>query len=484
MKIKNSATNVTTIYETTITTKSGSNKNKKVKQITSLNFGWSDRKIEDAVRGLRPEFSRNLHSISEENALTIANYILAMRSEINMSDPYRWNNISVLCKFSKYHENKPFHEINRDDILVFLDSLRKPETSDPLHRWIGTYNQYRIQLLRFFKWLYYPDVDPDKRPRPKIIENIQQLKRREKSIYKPTDLWTTDDDLLFLKYCPSKRNKCYHIMAYDTGCRPHELLKLRIKDIVFKNRGDRQYAEVLVNGKTGSRHIPLIDSIPYIKDYLDHEHPQPGNPNAILICGVGKSLGRGILDTRSLHKIYNNDYKKLFFQKLLENPNVPPEDKQKIRELLKKPWNPYIRRHSALTEKSKILKEHTLRQFAGWTIGSNMPQKYLHYFGNEASESLLEAYGIVTKDHQHKDALRPKQCPNCNEPNKPDSKFCAKCRMVLTYDAYSETVEDIQIKDNEVKNLKEQMAAMQEAQKEILDLLKNPIRLSEAVKAN
>ena len=113
-----------------------------------------------------------------------------------------------------------------------------------------------------------------------------------------------------------------------------------------------------------------------------------------------------------------------------------------------------------------------------------MPQKYLHYFGNEASESLLEAYGIITKDQKLSDALRPKQCPNCDEPNKPDSKFCAKCRMVLTYDAYSETVEDIQIKDNEVKNLKEQMAAMQEAQKEILDLLKDPIRLSEAVKAN
>jgi hypothetical protein len=26
-------------------------------------------------------------------------------------------------------------------------------------------------------------------------------------------------------------------------------------------------------------------------------------------------------------------------------------------------------------------------------------------------------------------------------PNKPDSKFCAKCRMVLTYDAYNETLE-------------------------------------------
>jgi predicted nucleic acid-binding Zn ribbon protein len=40
------------------------------------------------------------------------------------------------------------------------------------------------------------------------------------------------------------------------------------------------------------------------------------------------------------------------------------------------------------------------------------------------------------------DVLKPKQCPNCNEPNKPDSKFCAKCRMVLTYDAYNETIEE------------------------------------------
>jgi hypothetical protein len=59
------------------------------------------------------------------------------------------------------------------------------------------------------------------------------LKRKETSIYKPTDLWTTEDDLLFLKFCPSKRMKCYHAMARDTSCRPHELLKLRIKDIVF-----------------------------------------------------------------------------------------------------------------------------------------------------------------------------------------------------------------------------------------------------------
>jgi hypothetical protein len=241
-----------------------------------------------------------------------------------------------------------------------------------------------------------------------------------------------------------------------------------------------QYAEVLVNGKTGSRHLPLIDSIPCVKDWLDYEHPQPSNPNCIFICALGKSIGRA-LNTSSLRIIYER-YKQDFFPRLLGSPNVPPEDKHKIKELLQKPWNPYIRRHSALTQKSTILKEHVLRQHAGWSVGSNMPQKYLHYFGDESNESLLEAYGIIPKDQQSVDVLRPKQCPNCNEPNKPDSKFCAKCRMVLTYDAYSETVEEKAEKDKEVEILKEQVSSMQSAQKEILELLKDPDKLLEALK--
>ena len=234
-----------------------------------------DKKIEDVTAGLQPHFSNCLHSIIEENALTITNYIQAMMTETNLSDNYRKGVIKLLYIFSKYNKDKPFRVVTKEDILAFLDSFRRSEASDPMHKWIGTYNTYRIHLLRFFKWLYYPDVEPDRRPKPKIIENIPHLKRKEKSIYKPTDLWTTEDDLLFLKCCVSKRTKCFHAMAHDTGCRPHELLKLRIRDITFKNAGNRQYAEVLVNGKTGSRHIPLIDAIPYVKDYLDHEHPQP-----------------------------------------------------------------------------------------------------------------------------------------------------------------------------------------------------------------
>ncbi|HZD33680.1 MAG TPA: hypothetical protein VE130_00630 [Nitrososphaeraceae archaeon] len=212
-------------------------------------------------------------------------------------------------------------------------------------------------MQRFFKWLYYPNIEPSKRPAPDVVENIPRMKRKEQSIYKPSDLWTAEDDLLFLKYCPSKRIKCFHAMSRDTSCRPHELLKLRIKDIDFKNTpdGNRQYAEVLVNGKTVSRHIPLIDSLPYIKDYMDHEHPHPSNRNGIFLCGTGKSLGRSIRVT-TLHGIYSR-YRVELFPKLLQDPDVTEKEKQQIRGLLKKPWNPYIRRHSALTEKSTFLKD-------------------------------------------------------------------------------------------------------------------------------
>jgi hypothetical protein len=63
-----------------------------------------------------------------------------------------------------------------------------------------------------------------------------------------------------------------------------------------------------------------------------------------------------------------------------------------------------------------------------------MHLKYLHSSGNESSESFLEAYGIVTKDYHQKDALRLKQCPNCNETNKPDGKFCTKLLQNIKLD--------------------------------------------------
>jgi hypothetical protein len=420
-------------------------------EASSTNF---EGKLQLALEGLNPSIRRSLLGISKRNSACIIDYIInELKRENNASVNYVRMNIYAIIDLVKHCEKSDMRVITREDVLSYLDSLKKAETQDPMHKWIGTHSLHRVILCKFFKWLYYSDIDSKKRLKPNVVENIPKYKRKETSIYKPADLWSKEDDLLFLKYCPSKRDRCYHAISRDLSARPHEILNLRIKSIIFKSTADaKQYAEVLVNGKTGSRHIPLISSIPYIKDWLE-AHPQRGNSNAHLIPSLSDRGQLRKLSSNGLRQNYRNYKTKLFPSLLGEDISV--DDKNHITELLNKPWNPYIRRHSALTEKSKYLKENIFRQHSGWAQNSQMHLKYIHYFGNESSESILEVYGITPKEKQQIDVLNPKQCPNCCEPNKPDSKFCAKCRMVLTYDAYSETLEKQQEKESELQNLKE-----------------------------
>jgi hypothetical protein len=108
--------------------------------------------------------------------------ILFQCKEINLSTHYQKDLITLLCRFSIEHNHKPYQLITRSEIVTFLDSFRKSEDIDPLHKWIGTYNLYSVHLLRFFKWLYYPDIEPVKRSKPSVVENIPQLKRKEQSL--------------------------------------------------------------------------------------------------------------------------------------------------------------------------------------------------------------------------------------------------------------------------------------------------------------
>jgi hypothetical protein len=416
-----------------------------------------DRKLDLVTAGLQPFFIKILQQkLPHTHSQVIVDYLFAMKTEKNLSLHYTRTIIKLFFQLARFTNFKAWKTITREDILAFLDSYRRPDASDPMHKWVGTYNFYRIIIMAFFKWVYSPDIESGRRPKPSCIENIPKLKRGETSCYKATDLWGPQDDLLFLKYCPSARDRCYHAISRDLSARPAEILNLRIRDIHYKMIGTSAYAEVVVNGKTGQRNLPIINALPFLKDWVDYGHPQRGNNNAFLIPTFHRKYFGRKMTVAGLYDIYCNHYKRNYFPKLLSDPSVPPEDKAQIRELLLKPWNPYVRRHSSLTEKSKILKEYTLRQHAGWKPKSDMPEKYLHYFGSESSDSLLEAYGLVNPDERADIyTLKPKQCPNCSEPNKVDSKFCAKCRMILTYDAYNETVTMNQKYEQEMEQMRQ-----------------------------
>jgi integrase/recombinase XerD len=260
-------------------------------------------------------------TIGRQNIETICNHLIAVNAEINPSIMYKINKLQVLCLLSEFHNNqKSFLQMTRNDILDYLDNLCRPEASDPEHKWIGTYNLRRIYFLRFFKWLYNPDLNPKDRPIPDVMKNIRMLKRMEHSTVKPTDLWTAEDDVLFLKYCPNKRDKAYHTIARDSSCRPSEILNLRIRDVVFMTSGTSQYVQIVVNGKTGNRSIPLFSAVPYIKDWID-DHPQGRNPNAFLIPSLDRKHRKfgNRMKEKSLNIIYRK-HNLEFFPKLLEDP--------------------------------------------------------------------------------------------------------------------------------------------------------------------
>jgi hypothetical protein len=146
-----------------------------------------DRKIEEATAGLLSSFAKQLLSIGEDkvNIETIVRYIAAIKSEVNLSDNYRKDLIALLSRFSKYNDNKPFSDLTHSDVIAFLDTYRKTETQDPMHQWIGTYNLFRVDLMRFFKWLYSPDIAK------RIIQIHQELTLCYLVLRHDLDQWLT-----------------------------------------------------------------------------------------------------------------------------------------------------------------------------------------------------------------------------------------------------------------------------------------------------
>ncbi len=335
-----------------------------------------ERKIDSITKTLsRPYFNKilkDLPKFNPTNTRTIVEYIITEQTEINIKDSTKESKIKTLVWLSNFHENKSFIKLTKQDILEYLNNLRKTILEDPSNKWIGTYNGRQIMFSKFFKWLYYPNEDFRKRLTPSCMQGITKLPRKEKTSYKSSDIWEAREHVIFLKYCPYKRDRCYYALARDMSARPHEILNLKFRDVKF-NITDKgiHYAEVrITQGKTGPRTVPLIDSIPYLKEWME-EHPNGKNPDSFIFISLGNNHGSKLtLDGLSSHYDY---YKKKYFTKILDDNTVPGYDKSVIRNMLTKPWNLYVYRHSALTEKSMILPDSALNDHAGWSMGSKIP---------------------------------------------------------------------------------------------------------------
>ena len=98
------------------------------RKITLATEGFTTRKFCELVL-------KDRNRLSKENALTICEYIIAMKREVNLRLSYKRYTIQILAELSKtVGTQKKFIDMTRDDVLCYLDNCRKPDNEDSLHK--------------------------------------------------------------------------------------------------------------------------------------------------------------------------------------------------------------------------------------------------------------------------------------------------------------------------------------------------------------
>lgn len=255
--------------------------------------------------------------------------------------------------------------------------------------------EFKTCVRKLYKWIrntedYPPEVRWIK-PNCKRIDRIKL----------PEELLTEEDIIKLINAANNPRNKAFVAMLYETGCRIGEMLFIRNKHIQFDQYG----AVVLVSGKTGSRRLRIISSVPYLTDWLN-QHKQKDNPDAFLwICKGNKVLSYGGV------------------KEMLENLGK--------RAGIKKRLNPHNFRHSRATYLANHLTEAQMKEYFGWVQASDMAAVYVHLSGRDVDNAILKVHGITNNNDKEEVKLKPKHCPGCELMNQAIHKFCSRCGMPL-----------------------------------------------------
>ena len=286
---------------------------------------------------------------------------------------------------------KDFDKANREDIMRVVGIINEhPKYS----AW--TKVTYKKILKRFYKWLRDTDESP---PEVKWIK--ADLKRCEKKLPGDGDLLTEQDVKKIIDTANKPRDKAFVSLLYESGCRIGEIASIQIKDVKFDDYG----ATINVQGKTGSRIIRVISSVPYLATWIQNHNLKHDKTAPLWICIGGKN-GNNMMS----YSNFRNLLQRLF-------------DTAKI----KKRFNPHIFRHSRATFLANHLTEFQMNQYFGWVQGSDMPSTYVHMSGKRIEDSILELHGLKKASGKKQESLKPLVCPRCDTLNPNDNKFCKKC---------------------------------------------------------
>ena len=233
----------------------------------------------------------------------------------------------------------------------------------------------------------------------------------------PEELLTQDDVKALVDATERSRDRALILTLYETGGRIGEVLSLRIRNVQFDEYG----AVLIVGGKTGMRRVRIVASSPALAGWL-RDHPKRNDPDSPLWILTGNTNHGKPMTYPAAVKLLRQTAK---------------------RANLKKAVNPHMFRHSRASHLATDLTESQMKQYLGWTPGSDMAAVYVHLSGRDVDNALLRINGVEVPGQMHAPMkLKVQVCPRCEIKNDPNAKFCNRCSMPLNMTAAVEVEKD------------------------------------------
>ena len=302
--------------------------------------------------------------------------------------------------------NKPYEEMNNEDLCDFFYSIDKD----------GTYNSYLQTIKKFFEWLGKK-------------ETVQNLKQRKTDIsISPSELLTTEDVISLASATGSLMWKTLILTLFESAARVSEILSLKVGDVEFHRVKAKDGKPGLVatlyfkrsKGKVKKEPVALSIFSIELKKWLE-EHPHKQNPNALLFYSQKYDLkAEETLDITTVRTM-------LLKAKKITN--------------IKKKVNPHWFRHSMLSYCVNVLgyNEQLLMWRAGWK-NTAMAKRYVHSGARLQNSAYLRKLGYVVEEEDIEKPPPLKVCPHCGSISAQTNRLCDTCGMPLDLEKYREVV--------------------------------------------
>jgi integrase len=195
------------------------------------------------------------------------------------------------------------------------------------------------------------------------------------------EILTIEEVQRMINSTENSRDRAVLSLLFDSGCRPSELVNLKIEDIIFDEEGI--IVNIPVEGKKGQRRIRIVNTVnseQSLKEWLKY-HRFKSDPYSPLFYRLDRRT-KDKLSIESLNKLVKKTGRRTGIEKRI---------------------NSYTFRHTRATYLAKFMTEQEMKIYFGWTMGSDMVKVYVHMSCRDLDQKVLELNKKPVKKDQTED---------------------------------------------------------------------------------